>query len=114
MSLQTMYNTTMNIQRFAFPTQDEIGGIVQTKTNNVIVPCRIRQLEASEKSAIGRDQAISTHAILCDADTKIDFKDTVTIEGEVYDINSKDDILNGRGLSLKATYKGLNGTRNNS
>ena len=53
MSLNTQYNNTMKIKRLNFPTQDEVGGIVQTNSNNIVVKCRIRQLSAQERSVAG-------------------------------------------------------------
>jgi len=90
--METMYNKQMKIKRLNFPTQDEIGGVVQTLSGETFAKCRIRQLAAVEMIISGRSGVVSTHRIYCSPRTKIAAKDVVVIGDNEYDVNVVQDI----------------------
>jgi len=87
-----MYNTKMRIKHLSFPTQDDIGGIVQTKYTETFANCRIRELAVVETTITGRTGVYSTHRIYCNPNTIIAPKDEVVINKVTYDVNVTQDI----------------------
>ena len=87
MSRRTSYNSTMEVKRLKLSSQDASGGIVQVKTTVFTVPCRIRQLNATEISVGGKDGIVSTHRVYSSVHN-IKNKDELIIDDRVYDVNS--------------------------
>ena len=87
MSLKRFYNKKMKIRRLSYPTQDSIGGIIQTKSAETVANCSVRLLSAQERVISGRDGVESTHRIYCPYQTKINAKDIVRIDEEEFDVN---------------------------
>ena len=86
MSRKTLSNSVLTLKRLKMNTVDAIGGIVQTKITTFKLPCRIRQLNASERMVGGKDGVVSTHRIYCTT-ADIRAKDEVIIDRKVYDVN---------------------------
>ena len=100
MSRKTLQNTTMKVRRLQLSGQDAVGGTTQVKSTVFQIPCRVRQLNATEQSVGGKNGEVSTHRIYCD---KIDIqgKDECVINGIVYDVMTTNPIsTNGDNVEI--------------
>lgn len=96
----------MQVTRLKLSGQDDIGGIVQVKTTILNTPCRVRQLNASERLVGGKSGVVSTHRIYC---KKVDIrnKDEVIISKTVYDVNTTNPLsVNDNRMEVDVTLRG--------
>jgi len=96
MSRKSLQNKVMTVKRLKLSTQDDIGGISQTKTTVLKMGCRLRQLNAIEQSVGGKDGVVSTHRVYCDK-ADIRNKDEIIISKTIYDVNFANPISADKG-----------------
>ena len=87
MSVKSLYNQKARIKRLNYPTQDAIGGIVQTKKGEITINCRVRRLTALEQPVGGKDGVVATHRLYAE---KIDCKsaDEIVVDNQIYDVDT--------------------------
>lgn len=106
MSIETLFNQTMDVLKNAFQT-DTIGGPV----NNPVLSssdnaCRIRKLSGRERQLLGREGVVVSHRIYCDAAVDVVENDTIVINNDEYDVELVDDPhLLGHHLEIDAVRR---------
>ena len=109
-----MYNQTMTVQRPTHAQGDLGQGTKPTHANvagHVDLPCRVRQLKATEAPDQGKEMQVSTHRVYCDVtatvtDASIKSDDQLVLGGQRYEVNTVDDPHKlGRFLQIDCTLR---------
>lgn len=88
-----LLNTTASVWR-TLARQNDIGAIEKTFRQIIIsLPCRIRQLKATEIVPVADvDGVVLTHRLYCNPDTAIQVGDEVRVGSTVYRVGAVNDV----------------------